>query len=126
MKQIINTQQAPTPIGIYSQAVRAGQLLYISGQIGMNPETETLVSGGFEAEARQVFENIQAIVESAGGRLMDVIKLTVYVIDMKSVDILNDIMQEIFHEPYPVRAVVQVSALPRNALVEIETTALLG
>ena len=119
-KQIISTNDAPAAIGPYSQAVRVGDTIWVSGQIPLDPRTKELVQGDFEAETRQVFDNLQAIVAAAGATLDDVVKANVYLTDLAHFALVNKIMSEYFREPYPARAAVGVSALPRGARVEVE------
>jgi reactive intermediate/imine deaminase len=119
-KQIISTSQAPAAIGTYSQAVRVGNTIWVSGQIPLDPATKELVMGDVEAQVRQVFENLKAIVTAAGASFDDVVKATVFLIDLSHFGLVNKIMAEYFREPYPARAAVGVSALPRGALVEVE------
>lgn len=121
-KTIIYTNGAPKAIGPYSQAVAADGVLYASGQIGINPETGELVEG-LEAQARQIFRNIKAVLSEAGCSLDDVVKTTVFMIDPNGFSVFNSIMAEEFAEPYPARSCVFVSALPKGALVEVEVTA---
>ena len=120
MSNSIHTERAPKAIGTYSQAVRAGDTVYISGQIPLDPATGTLVSGDIEAEIRRVFENLKAIAEAAGGTLANVVKLSVFLTDMTHFPKVNEIMATYFTMPYPARAAVGVAALPRGARVEIE------
>lgn len=119
MKQIIKTDKAPAAIGTYSQAVRSGNLVFLSGQIPLDPQTMTLKEG-FAEQTHQVFKNIQAVVEAAGGNMNQLIKLNIFVIDLNHFAVLNDIMAEYFEQPYPARAAVQVAGLPKGAEVEIE------
>lgn len=119
-KQIISTANAPAAIGVYSQAARVGNTIWVSGQIPLDPATKELVSGDMESQVRQVFRNLQAIVEAAGVRLDDVVKATVYLIDLSHFALVNKIMAEFFREPYPARAAVGVAALPRGAQIEVE------
>ena len=119
-KQIISTANAPAAIGVYSQAVRVGNTVWVSGQIPLDPATKELVSGDMEAQMRQVFRNLKAIVEAAGAQLDDVVKATVYLIDLSHFALVNKIMAEYFREPYPARAAVGVAALPRGAQIEVE------
>jgi len=125
MKQVISTDKAPQAIGTYSQAVRVKETLYISGQIGLKPGESDWVSDDFEQQTRQVFQNLSAILQAAGGDLLDLVKITVYVTDLKNFNQLNTVMAEFFDAPYPARAAVEVSGLPKGALVEIEGVALL-
>ena len=123
-KQIISTSQAPAAIGTYSQATRHGDTVYISGQIPLNPENMEMVDGTIEDQIHRVFLNLQAICESAGGALDDILKLNVFLGDMSHFPVVNTIMAEYFNEPYPARAAVGVAALPRAAQVEMD--AILG
>lgn len=120
MKTIIQTDAAPAAIGPYSQAVRAGSTLYISGQIPLSPVTGDLVDESFEAAAIQVFENLAAVAAAAGGRLEDTVKLTLYLTDLAEFQTVNTVMARYFEAPYPARAAVQVAALPRGAAVEAD------
>lgn len=119
-RQIIHTMNAPQAIGTYSQAVRAGDAVYISGQIPLDPATGTLLSGDIDAEIRRVFDNLAAIAEAAGGSLKDAVKVTVFLTDLGHFARVNEIMARYFEQPYPARAAVGVSALPRGARVEME------
>lgn len=119
-KQIISTSHAPAAIGTYSQATRHGSTIYLSGQIPLDPESMLLVDGGVDAQIHQVFRNLQAVCEAAGGSLNDILKLNVFLTDMANFPAVNTIMAEYFIEPYPARAAVGVSALPRDALVEMD------
>ncbi len=120
MSTVIETRRAPQAIGTYSQAVRAGDTVYVSGQIPLDAATGILVSGDIEAEIRRVFENLRAIAEAAGGTLQDVVKLTVFLTDLGCFPKVNEIMATFFTPPFPARAVVGVAALPRGARVEME------
>ena len=119
-KQIISTQDAPAAIGVYSQAVRVGNTIWVSGQIPLDPKTKELVHGDVEAQVRQVFENLKAIVAAAGASFDDVVKATVFLVDLSHFGLVNKVMAEYFREPYPARAAVGVAALPRGAQVEVE------
>lgn len=119
-RNIISTDKAPSAIGAYSQAVRTGNLVFISGQIPLVPETMEVVEGGINAQITQVFENLKAIAEAAGGDLGDMVKLNVYLTDLSNFPIVNEIMSEYFDEPYPARAAVGISELPKGVGVEIE------
>jgi reactive intermediate/imine deaminase len=119
-KQIISTASAPAAIGIYSQAVRAGNTIWVSGQIPLDPATGELVKGDMEAQVRRVFENLKAIVSAAGASFDDVVKATVFLIDLAHFALVNKVMAEYFREPYPARAAVGVAALPRGAQIEVE------
>jgi reactive intermediate/imine deaminase len=125
-KSIVNTDRAPAAIGPYSQAVRAGSTVYLSGQIPLDPGTQEIVSENFAAQCRQVFDNISAVAHAAGGSLADIVKLTVYLIDLGRFGEVNAIMQEYFGEPYPARAAIGVAALPRNSQVEVDAVLVLG
>ncbi|MBS0386829.1 MAG: RidA family protein [Proteobacteria bacterium] len=120
MSSIVHTKNAPQAIGTYSQAVRAGDTVYISGQIPLDPATGVLVSGDIEAEIRRVFDNLKAIAEAAGGSLKHAVKLSVFLTDMTHFPKVNEIMATYFSTPYPARAAVGVAALPRGARVEME------
>jgi reactive intermediate/imine deaminase len=119
-KQIISTPHAPAAIGTYSQAVRVGNTIWVSGQIPLDPATKELVKGDMEAQVRQVFENLKAIVAAAGASFDDVVKATVFLIDLSHFGLVNKVMAEYFREPYPARAALGVAALPRGAQVEVE------
>ncbi|NNM60629.1 MAG: RidA family protein [Steroidobacteraceae bacterium] len=119
-KLIISTNDAPAAIGTYSQAVRVGNTIWVSGQIPLDPATMTLVAGGIEAQTRRVFDNLRAIVNAAGAGLDDVVKLNLYLLDLTHFALVNKIMAEYFAQPYPARAAVGVAALPREALIEAE------
>ena len=119
-RQIIHTPLAPKAIGNYSQAVRVGDTVYISGQIPLDPASGQLVSGDIEAEIRRVFDNLAAIAKAAGGSLASVVKLSVFLTDLAHFPKVNEIMAAYFSEPYPARAAVGVAALPRGARVEVE------
>ena len=120
MKQIISTADAPAAIGVYSQAIRVGNTIWVSGQIPLDPKTKELVQGDTEAQVRQVFENLKAIVAAAGASFDDVVKATVFLVDLSHFGLVNKVMAEYFREPYPARAAVGVAALPRGAEVEVE------
>ena len=119
-KQIISTPHAPAAIGVYSQAVRVGNTIWVSGQIPLDPKTKELVSGDIEAQVRQVFENLKAIVTAAGASLDDVVKASVFLVDLSHFALVNKVMAEYFREPYPARAAVGVASLPRGAQGEVE------
>jgi reactive intermediate/imine deaminase len=119
-RKTIHTDKAPKAIGTYSQAVRAGDLVFISGQVPFDPATGELVGGEMEAQIRRVFDNLKAIAEAAGSSLADAVKLNVYLTDLKHFPIVNQVMAQYFREPYPARAAVGVAALPRGAQVEME------
>jgi len=119
-RQIIQTPLAPKAIGTYSQAVRAGDTVYISGQIPLDPASGQLVSGDIEAEIRRVFDNVAAIAQAAGGSLANAVKLTVFLTDLAHFPKVNEVMASYFNEPYPARAAIGVASLPRGARVEVE------
>ncbi|MBA1146742.1 RidA family protein [Ectothiorhodospiraceae bacterium WFHF3C12] len=119
-RDTIHTDKAPAAIGPYSQAVRAGDTVYLSGQIPLVPETMELVGEDIEAQARQVFDNLSAVTRAAGGSLGHIVKLNIYLTDLGHFARVNEIMQEYFQEPYPARAAVGVAALPKGAGVEME------
>jgi reactive intermediate/imine deaminase len=124
-KEPIETKKAPQAIGTYSQAIRTGDTVYLSGQIGLDPETMQMAEG-IEAQADRVFQNLRAVAEAAGGRLDDMVKLTVYLTDLVHFPRINEIMAGYFSRPYPARAAVGVAGLPRNAMVEIEAVMVLS
>ena len=119
-KTIIQTENAPAAIGTYSQAVKAGNTVYISGQIPLDPATMEVVDGGTEAQITRVFDNLGAVADAAGGSLGDVVKLTIYLTDLSCFPTVNEIMARYFAEPYPARAAIEVSALPKAVLVEMD------
>ena len=119
-KTIIATDQAPAAIGTYSQAVKVDSTVYISGQIPLDPETMEMVSDDFKEQAVQVFKNLIAVAQAAGGSLSDAVKLNVFLTDLNDFAELNEVMSAYMHEPYPARAAVQVAALPRGAQIEID------
>jgi reactive intermediate/imine deaminase len=119
-KQILSTSQAPAAIGTYSQATRHGNTVYISGQIPLDPATMEMIEESIEAQIHRVFLNLQAICESAGGTLDDILKLNVFLTDLQHFSAVNTIMAEYFSEPYPARAAIGVAALPRDARVEMD------
>ena len=119
-KQIIATPAAPSAIGTYSQAVRVGNTIWVSGQIPLNPATKELVGGGIEAQARQTFANLSAIVTAAKATLDDVVKVTIFLTDLSHFALINSVMAEHFKEPYPARAAIGVASLPRGAMIEVE------
>lgn len=120
MRKAIQTDLAPVPVGTYSQAVIAGNTVYLAGQIALDPYTGMLVQDDFRAEVVRVFENIKAVAEAAGGSLSQVVKLNVYLIDITTITTLNEVMPLYFSQPYPARATIQVCALPKNAAIEVE------
>jgi reactive intermediate/imine deaminase len=125
-RKTIQTDLAPQAIGTYSQAVRCGDSVYLSGQIPLVPQTMELVDGGMEAQIRRVFDNLSAVAAAAGGSLADVVKLNIYLMDLGQFALVNQVMAEYFQEPYPARAAVGVAALPRGAQVEMDAVMVLG
>lgn len=119
-KTIISTQEAPQAIGTYSQAVRTGNTVYLSGQIPLVPETMELVTGDIAEQVRQVFRNLAAVANAAGGSLNDCVKVHVFLTDLVNFPVVNQVMSEFFAEPYPARAAIGVAALPRGAQVEVD------
>ncbi len=122
----IHTDDAPAAIGPYSQAVRAGDTVFLSGQIPLDPAGGGLIEGDFEARVRRVLDNLAAVCRAAGGKLDDLVKINVYLTDLSRFERVNSIMAEVFDEPYPARAAVQVSALPKGTDIEMEAVAWLG
>jgi reactive intermediate/imine deaminase len=120
-RSIISTDKAPAAIGPYSQAVKAGNTVYISGQIPLDPDTMEMVTESFEAQAVRVFENMKAIAEASGGSFSDVVKLTILLSDLKYFAQVNEVMARYFSEPYPARAAFAVKALPKDADIEVES-----
>ena len=125
-REIINTDQAPAAIGVYSQAVKVGNTVYLSGQIPLDPTTMQFVEGGMEAQIRRVFDNLAAVARASGGTLADTVKLNVFLTDLGHFGLLNQIMAEYFKEPYPARAAMGVAALPRGAQVEMDAVLMLS
>jgi reactive intermediate/imine deaminase len=119
-KEPIHTPRAPAAIGPYSQAIRAGNTVYLSGQIPLDPKTMQVVKGDIGAQIRQVFDNLAAVAEAAGGSLANAVRLTVYLTDLGHFPVVNEIMAEYCREPYPARAAIGVAQLPRGAAVEID------
>ena len=126
LKEIIRTDQAPQAIGTYSQAVKLGNTVYLSGQIPLVPETMELVAGDMEAQIRRVFDNLQAVARAAGGDLSDVVKLNVFLTDLGHFPLVNQVMAAYFAEPFPARAAVGVAALPKAASVEMDAVLVLS
>lgn len=119
MRRVIHTPHAPAAIGTYSQAIQTGNTVYLSGQIGLDPNTMQLVDG-IEAQIRRVFDNVKAVCEAADGSLADIAKINIFLIDLANFQLVNQIMGEYFAEPYPARAALGVASLPRGALVEMD------
>ncbi len=118
--ETIHTDSAPAAIGPYSQAVKYGNTVFCSGQIPLNPESMEVVEGGIEVQTRQVFDNLKAVAEAAGSSLDRAIKLTIFLTDLGEFNTVNEIMAQYFKEPYPARATIEVSALPKGVAVEVE------
>ncbi len=119
-KEIIRTDLAPQAIGTYSQAVKVGSTVYLSGQIPLVPETMEMVAGDMEAQIRRVFDNLQAVSRAAGGDLKDLVKLNIYLTDLVHFPLVNSVMAEYFLQPYPARAAIGVAQLPKGAAVEMD------
>lgn len=119
-RQIVSTSNAPSAIGTYSQAVAVGRTVYLSGQIPLLPDTMELVSSNFAEQADQVFRNLRAVADAAGGSFAEMVKLTIYLDDLTNFPAVNETMAQYFAEPYPARAAVQVAALPKAAMIEID------
>ena len=124
-KTIIATENAPAAIGTYSQAVKAGDTVYLSGQIPLDPKTMEMVTESFEAQAVQVFDNLKAVAEAAGGSLNDCVKLTVLLSDLANFAQVNEVMAKYFEAPYPARAAFAVKALPKDADIEVDAVMVL-
>ena len=124
-RQIIHTDKAPAAIGPYSQAVRAGDTVYLSGQIPLDPGTGLLVEGDIGTQARRAFENLKAVCEAAGGSLSDVVRLGLYLTDLGNFAAVNAVMSEFFQAPYPARSTIEVSGLPRGAGFEVDAVMVL-
>ena len=125
-RQIISTNNAPKAIGTYSQAVKVGDTVYLSGQIALNPATMEMVTTDMRAQIARVFDNLKAVAAASGGSLTDVVKLNVYLTDLSHFPLVNEIMAGYFREPYPARAAVGVSALPKGANVEMDAVMVIG
>jgi len=125
-KEIVSTENAPQAIGPYSQAVKAGNLMFISGQIPLDPKTGDLVSESIEDQAKQVLDNVKSICEASGNSLDDIVKISIFLTDLSNFSVVNDVMKEYFSEPYPARATVEVSGLPLGVNVEIEAILLIN
>jgi len=119
-KEPIHTSRAPAAIGPYSQAIRAGSTIYLSGQIPLDPKTKELVKGDIRVQTRQVFENLAAVSEAAGGSLANAVRITIYLTDLANFSVVNEVMAEFCKEPYPARVTIGVAQLPRGAAVEID------
>ena len=125
-RSIVSTDSAPEAIGTYSQAVKTGDTVFLSGQIPLIPETMALVEGDIRDQIHQVFRNLTAVAEAAGGSLADTVKLNVYLTDLSHFPVVNEVMAEYFQQPYPARAAVGVAALPKGAEVEMDAIMVLG
>lgn len=119
-KAIIHSDNAPAAIGTYSQAVKVNHTVYLSGQIPLDPKTMQMIDGDFAAQAHQVFKNLAAVCEAAGGGLKDIVKLNIYLTDLANFPVVNEVMGQYFQQPYPARAAVGISQLPRAALIEAD------
>ena len=126
MSSIISTEKAPAAIGPYSQAVRAGNTVYFSGQIPLDPATGALVDGDIAMQTRRVFDNLIAVAEAAGGSLVQIVRLGIYVTDLANFAAVNAVMAEYFQQPYPARSTIEVSGLPKAAQVEVDAVMVLG
>ncbi len=124
MKEIISTSKAPSAIGPYSQGVKVGNMVFLSGQIPIDPETGNIVEGGIKEQTKRVLENIKAILESIGGSLNNVVKTTVFMVDLGEFSEMNEVYKEYFPNNPPARSTIQVSALPKNVKIEIEAIAI--
>lgn len=120
MKKPIQTMSAPAAIGTYSQAIQAGQTIYLSGQIPLDPTTMALVSTDFREQTIQVFKNMEAVVAASGGGLDSIVKLTIYLMDLTHFPIVNEVMSQVFVEPFPARTTIQVAGLPKGSLIEVD------
>lgn len=125
-REVISTDKAPQAIGTYSQAVKVGNTVYLSGQIPLVPETMEMVAGDMEANIVRVFENLHAVAEAAGGSLADVAKLNIFLTDLNNFALVNEVMARYFQQPYPARAAIGVASLPKNAAVEMDAIMVLG
>lgn len=125
-REIIHTANAPEAIGTYSQAVKVGDMVYLSGQIPLVPETMTVIEGDFATQTRQVFDNLAAVANAAGGSLQDVVKLNIFLTDLSYFGTVNEIMAEYFQQPYPARAAIGVASLPKAVPVEMDAIMHLG
>jgi len=123
-KEAIHSDGAPAAIGTYSQAIKSGNLLFMSGQIPLDPKTMQIVDGNFEAHARQVFDNLKAVAEAAGCNLNQIVKLTIFLTDLDNFATVNSVMEEFFEQPFPARAAVGVASLPKS--VDVEADAILA
>ncbi len=120
MREQIQTKHAPAAIGAYSQGIKVNQTMYLAGQIPLDPDSMQLVEGDIKQQVIRVFENIKAVIQQGGGSLDQIVKLTVYLIDLSAIGVVNEVIAEYFAKPYPARTAIQVSALPKGASIEIE------
>ena len=125
-REIIKTAAAPAAIGTYSQAVKVGNTVYLSGQIPLVPQTMQLVEGDMSAQIRQVFDNLQAVATAAGGGLADIVKLNIFLTDLAHFPLVNEVMARYFREPYPARAAIGVASLPKGAAIEADAVMVLS
>jgi len=125
-RQIIHTDRAPAAIGPYSQGVKHGQMVFLSGQIPLDPATGEVVEGGIEAQARRAFENLDAVVKAAGGTLDNVVRLGLYLTDLTQFTAVNAVMSEYFSAPYPARSTIEVAGLPKGVAFEVDAIMVLG
>ncbi|WP_292747299.1 RidA family protein, partial [Methylophaga sp. UBA3191] len=125
-REIIHTSNAPEAIGTYSQAVKVGDVVYLSGQIPLVPETMTVIEGDFATQVRRVFDNLSAVAAASGGSLQDVVKLNIYLTDLAHFGTVNEIMADYFQQPYPARAAIGVASLPKDVPVEMDAILHLG
>jgi len=125
-RQPVHSDQAPDAIGPYSQAIRAGNTVYLSGQIPLDPASGRLIDGDIDAQTRRVFDNLAAVCQAAGGSMADIVKLQIYLVDLSHFGTVNEIMQQYFQEPYPARAAIGVAQLPKGAEVEMDGVMVLG
>lgn len=125
-REIIHTSNAPEAIGTYSQAVKVGDVVYLSGQIPLVPETMTVIEGDFATQVRRVFDNLSAVANASGGSLQDVVKLNIYLTDLAHFGTVNEIMADYFEQPYPARAAIGVASLPKDVPVEMDAILHLG
>ncbi|PCJ29898.1 MAG: reactive intermediate/imine deaminase [Gammaproteobacteria bacterium] len=125
-REIIHSTNAPEAIGTYSQAVKVGDVVYMSGQIPLVPETMTVVEGDFSVQVRRVFDNLTAVAEAAGGSLQDIVKLNIFLTDLSYFGTVNEIMADYFEQPYPARAAIGVASLPKDVPVEMDAIMHLG
>ena len=125
MSEVITTAEAPSAIGTYSQAVKAGNVVYVSGQIPLVPETMEVLQADFKRQVKQVFDNLHAVIDAAGGSFSQVVKLTIYLTDMDNFAQVNEVMSDVWSTPYPARALIGVSQLPRDVAIEMDAIVVL-